>query len=48
MWHNLENQLLAYADDATLYASITSPIDKVYVADSLNRDIAMIESWFKR
>ena len=48
MWHNLENQLLAYADDATLYASITFPIDRVSVAESLNRDIAMIESWCKR
>ena len=48
MWHNLENQLIAYADDATLYASINSPIDRVPVADSLNRDIAKIELWCKR
>ena len=48
MWHNLENKLIAYADDATLYASINSHIDRVSVADSLNRDISKIESWCQR
>ena len=45
MWHNLENQLVAYADDATLYAPITSRFDRVSTASSLNRDIARLESW---
>ena len=42
MWHNLENSLVAYADDATLYASIDSPLDRFSIASSLNRDISRI------
>ena len=48
MWSNLENELIAYADDTTLYASVNSPSDRVAVADSLNRDLSKIQSWCLR
>ena len=45
MWYNLENPLVAYTDDATLYAPINSSIVRVSTASYLKRDIARIESW---
>ena len=45
MWFGLENTLVAYADDATLYASIPSPRCRNEVAESLNRDLARICTW---
>ena len=45
MWSNLENDLLAYADDATLVAVVPSPNMRTAVADSLNRDLAKISDW---
>ena len=45
MWEDLENNLISYADDATLLATIASPDDRVHIADSLNRDLHRIESW---
>ena len=36
MWFSLENRLVAYADDATLFASVPSPDRRPDVAESLN------------
>ena len=45
MWNNLENKIISYADDTTLYAEVNSPCDRNIVADSLNRDLRNIQSW---
>ena len=45
MWVGLENQLVAYADDATLLAVIPSPDERQLVSDSLNRDLTKISEW---
>lgn len=45
MWFGLENQLVAYADDATLIAVIPSPDRRLVVSESLNRDLAKINDW---
>ena len=47
MWSGLENKLVAYADDATLIAPVTSPLMRPVVAESLNRDLAKISAWCK-
>lgn len=47
MWFGLENKLVAYADDATLFASIPSPECRSGVGESLNRDLARISAWCK-
>ena len=44
MWQNLENDLLAYADDTSLYSVIPSPNHRVEVAASLNRDLDTIST----
>jgi len=41
----VENDLFTYADDATLVAVARSPVDRLYVADSINRDLFAIDSW---
>ena len=45
MWVGLENQLVAYADDATLIAVIPSPDLRQLISESLNRDLARIGDW---
>ena len=45
MWSGLENDLVAYADDATLVAVVPSPDMRAAVADSLNRDLEKISAW---
>ena len=45
MWFGLENRLIAYADDATLIAPVSSPELRASVAESLNRDLARINAW---
>ena len=47
MWMGLENELIAYADDATLLAVIPSPNHRRSVSESLNRDLAKISDWCK-
>ena len=46
MWSGLENDLVAYADDATLIAVVPSPDMRATVADSLNCDLAKINAWY--
>ena len=41
----LENTLVGYADDSTLLASISSPLERPLIAASLNRDLALISRW---
>lgn len=41
----LENHIISYADDTTLYASIPNPISRTSVAESLDRDLSRISSW---
>ena len=48
MWLGLENKLMAYADDTTLYSAIRSPRDRLAVANSLNEDLAKIQLWCDR
>ena len=45
MWFGLENKLVAYADDATILASVPSPEMRSSIADSLNRDLVKISAW---
>ena len=47
MWSGLENRFVAYADDATLFASVPSPHMRPFIAESLNRDLAKISAWCK-
>ena len=44
---NLENKIVSYADDTTLFARISNPSERISVARSLNRDLAKIQSWCK-
>ena len=43
MWNDLENKIISYADDTTLYAEVASPSDQVNVANSINRDFVKIQ-----
>ena len=45
MWNLVQNNLIAYADDATLFASIRRPADRAMVNASLNSDLAIIVDW---
>ena len=42
MWFGLENMLVSYADDATLFACISSPNMRSDVAESLNKDLRYV------
>ena len=35
----VENKLYSYADDSTLVAVVTSPVERVAVSESMNRDL---------
>ena len=48
MWFGLENKLVAYADDATLYSVVPSPGMRQPVSESLNRDLERINNWCKQ
>ena len=41
---NLENKIVSYADDTTLFARISNPSEHISVARYLNRDLAKIQS----
>ena len=45
MRNDLENEIVSYADDTSLYAEVASPSDRIYVSNSLNRDLFKIQSW---
>ena len=41
----LKNKIISYADNRTLYAEVASPSERTNVTNSLNRDLAKIQSW---
>ena len=46
MWNGIDNNLLTYVDDTTLYARINSPNDDwLTVGNSLNSDLEKICHW---
>ena len=45
MWFDITNKILAYADDTSLYAHITSPAMRLGIADSLTEDLNKIQAW---
>ena len=47
MFELVDNRLYAYADDSTLLTVVHTPADRLAVAASLNRDLAMIQDWCK-
>lgn len=48
MWSGITSKLIAYADDASLYASIRSPCERAMVANTLRDDIIKIFAWCER
>ena len=46
MWSGLENRLVAYAADATLFVSIPSLMGH-FLVEPLNRYLAKISVWIK-
>ena len=45
VWSGLKNRLVAYADDATHFASVPSPRMRPFITESLNRDLTKISAW---
>ena len=41
----VENELVNYADDSTLFSICNKPADRDYVAQSINRDLEQISLW---
>lgn len=48
MWDGIASNMVAYADDASLYAPITSPNDRARIANVLGDDLKTISSWCSR
>ena len=48
MWNDLENKILSYTDDVTLYTEVASPYDHINVPNSLNGDLLKIQFGVKR
>ena len=46
-WSRLENWLAVYADDAAISASVPFPHMWPSIAESVNRDLAKIDTWCK-
>ena len=44
----MENRLVNYADDSTLFSICNRPSDREYVAQSINRDLEQISLWCDR
>ena len=44
----VENRLVNYADDSTLFSICNRPSDREYVAQSINRDLEQISLWCDR
>ena len=41
----MENKLYGYADDSTLVAVVPSPVERVAVSESMNRDLNRVSVW---
>ena len=44
MWSDLNNNIIAYAIDSTLYVTIKCSADRSEIEDSLNLELSKIES----
>ena len=45
MWHNIESNMIAYADDTTLFAHVDRADSRTLVANQLNGDLGTISDW---
>ena len=45
MWSQIQTNMVAYADDTTLFAPIASPRDRSHVAELISQDLVTIKSW---
>ena len=45
MWHNIESNMIAYADDTTLFAHVDRADSRALVANQLNADLSTISDW---
>ena len=45
MWNDLENIIISYADDNTLYAEVESLSGRINFSNFLNRGLLKIQSW---
>ena len=41
----VENKFYAYADDSSLVAVVASPVERVAIAKTLNRDLNWVSMW---
>lgn len=48
MWDSIENELISYADDTTLFREVGSSSSRASAAASLNRDLERISQWCVR
>ena len=48
MWNDLENNVVLYADDTTLYVEVTSLSDCIIIANFLNRDLSQFNHGVQR
>ena len=44
--NDLENKIVYYTDDTTLYSEVASSFDCINVANSLNRDLVRFQLWY--
>ena len=44
MWNDLENKIISNSDNKNLYAEVAFSSERTNVANSLNRDLAKIQS----
>ena len=45
LFHIGGNRIVVYADDTTIYAVVPRPLSRPHVMESLNQDLAAINSW---
>ena len=45
IWNHLENKIVFYADDTTLYSKISTLSDRIKDVVSLERDLLIIQTW---
>ena len=45
LFHIVGNDIVGYAGDTTIYAVIARPLTRPQVMESLNQDLATINSW---
>ena len=45
MWKDIENKIILYAGDTTLYAEVAFPFNRINVVNFLDRDLFKYQSW---